>query len=170
MQPSEQERKPGGAVVIVALIGETKVLLGMEITKPLPHYWKFVGETVLPGESILSALCRGVAEETGLKLEVRKDGDQVVEITDKRVIAVGQLLPSEDVASAVPHRRHVWGIKVSDGVIESLSGQRLQGDPNETIETGVFDRSTFDLMPNFHPAHRKLMERIKERNTQTQAA
>lgn len=151
----------GGAVIVVALIGETKILLIKETTKPLPHYYKLVSETLLDGEPILNALCRGVAEEAGLKeLETRMLNDQVVEILDPRLKAVKMLIPSHMLMKPTPHRRHFWGLMATDELIMSLSGQHLTGDVNEEIDTMAFDLSELEKMVDLLPKHRELIQNL----------
>lgn len=153
----------GGAVVVAAILGETKILLIKERTKPLPHYWKLVSETVEPGEPILDALQRGVGEEAGLKLEVRRGTDgKVIEITDQRLNAVKQLAASHMIAGKFPHRRHFWGLLTSDHVVMSLSGQQLTGDVNEEIETQAFDLAELETMVDLLPKHRELIQQLKQ--------
>lgn len=153
----------GGAVIVATIIGETKILLIKETTKPTPHYFKLVSETLLEGESILNALCRGVAEEAGLKdLKVREVNGQVVEIIDPRLKAARQLIPSHMLMKPSPHRRHFWGLVTSDEVIMSLSGKHLTGDVDEEIDTMAFDLSELDKMVDLLPKHRELINQITQ--------
>jgi ADP-ribose pyrophosphatase YjhB (NUDIX family) len=153
----------GGAVIVAAIIGETKILLIKETTKPTPHYFKLVSETLLEGEPILNALCRGVAEEAGLKdLKVREVNGQVVEIIDPRLTAVKQLIPSHMLVKPSPHRRHFWGLMTTDEVIMSLSGKHLTGDVNEEIDTMAFDLSELEKMVDLLPKHRELINQITQ--------
>jgi ADP-ribose pyrophosphatase YjhB (NUDIX family) len=146
---------------VVAIIGETKILLIKETTKPLPHYWKLVSETLLQDEPILNALNRGVGEEAGLKdLEVRELNGQVVEFTDPRLKAVRQLIRSHLVSKPQQHRRHFWGLMTSDEVIMSLSGKHLTGDVDEEIDTMAFDLSDLEGMMDLLPKHRELIKQI----------
>lgn len=154
---------PGGAVVIAAILGETKILLIKETTKPTPHYWKLISETVEEGESILSALVRGVGEEGGFNLEVRTSGGQVVEITDQRLKAARQLVPSHLVPKPQPHKRHFWGLLTTDAVICSLSGKHLTGDVNEEIDTLAFDLSELETMVDLLPKHRELIKQVTQK-------
>ena len=150
----------GGAVVVVAILGETKILLIQETTKPKPHYWKLIAETLEPGEPILNALWGGVREEAGLELSVRRLNGQVVEIADGRLKAAKQLLRSQWVQSHFPHHRHFWGLLTTDEVVQTLSGKHLQGDKNEEIDTMAFDLADLEKMVDFHPVHRKLIEQL----------
>lgn len=157
----------GGAVVVVAIIGETKILLIKETTKPEPHYWKFVSERLKNDrfgrlEPILNGLRAGVAEEAGLVLEARFENDEVREIIDPRVKAYRQLLRSHVLPHPRPHRRHFWGVCVSDALIEQLSGKNLTGDVNEEIVTQAFSLQELEKMVDFLPGHRKLLEELKE--------
>jgi len=158
----EKEQSPG-AVVVAAIIGETSILLIKEVTKPTPHYWKLVSETVENGEPILDALQRGVAEEAVLKLEVRLANGQVVEIIDKRINVARQLVPSHMLWKPTTHRRHFWGLMTTDEVVQSLSGQKLTGDKNEEIETKAFPLAELGKMAEFReflPHHDKLINMI----------
>lgn len=150
----------GGTVVIAAILGETKILLIKEITKPIPHFWKLVSETVEPRESILAALCRGVEEEAGLKLETRQANGTVVEIIDPRIRSAKQLAPSHMVQGKYPHRRHFWGLLTTDDVVMSLSGKHLTGDVNEEIDTMAFDLFELEVMVDLLPQHREIISRI----------
>ncbi len=152
---------PGGAAVVIAIMGEKKILLIKETTKPRPHFWKFVGETVEPGEPILNALWGGVREEAGLELEARRVGGKVVEIIDPRIKVTRQLLPPHWVQSHTPHKRHFWGLMTTDEVVLALSGKHHTGDVNEEIDTLAFDLSELDKMPDFHPQHRKLIGELQ---------
>lgn len=157
------QRPFGGAVIVAAIIGESKILLIKETTKPTPHFWKLVSETLLPDESILDGLCRGVAEEAGLVgLEGRKINDQMVKLTDPRLKVAKQLIPSHMVQRPTPHRRHFWGLLTTDKVVMSLSGQRLTGDTNEKIETLAFDLAELEDMVDLLPRHRQLIEQIPQ--------
>ena len=158
-----QQRVLGGAVIVAAIIGEKKILLIKETTKPLSHFWKLVSETLLDGESILNALRRGVGEEAGLNdLKVREIGGQVIEIIDPRLKAVKQLIASHMLTKPTAHRRHFWGLVTSDDVINSLSGKHLTGDVNEEIETQAFDLSDLEGMVDLLPRHRELIKQIPE--------
>ena len=149
-------------MVVAAIIGETKILLIKERTKPTPHYWKLVSETVEPGEPILNALWGGLREEAGLILNVRRINGQVVEIIDERLKVAKQLIPSHMVAGHFPHQRHFWGLLTTDEVVMSLSGQQLTGDINEEIETMAFDLAELEGVVDLLPKHRELISRIPQ--------
>ncbi len=159
--PNDQTQM--GAVVVAAILGETKILLIKETTKPTPHYWKLISETMEPGEPILDALQRGVSEEAGLELEVRRSSDNTVaEIIDGRVKVAQQLIRSHVLEKPRPHRRHFWGILTSDEVVMSLSGKHLTGDVNEEIDTMAFDKADLEKMVDLLPRHRELIMQLKQ--------
>ena len=163
MQHEQTDKVQGGAVIVAAIIGEEKILLIKETTKPLPHYFKLVSETLLDGEHILNALCRGVAEEAGLKdLGTRAPNGQVVEVLDPRLKAVKMLVRSHMLMKPVPHRRHFWGLVTTDELIMSLSGKHLTGDENEEIDTYAFDLSELEGMVDLLPQHRELIMQLKQ--------
>jgi ADP-ribose pyrophosphatase YjhB (NUDIX family) len=155
------KHRPGGAAIIVAILGETKILLIRETTKPLPHCWKLVSETLGKDEPILDGLCRGVDEEAGLRLEVRLTNGKVFSVTDPRIIVVAELVPSHMVPSEVPHRLHFWGLLTTDEVVMSLSGRHLEGDTNEKIDTMAFNLSELEAMDDLLPPHRELIRSIQ---------
>lgn len=160
-RPENSKHVPNGKVVMAAILGETKVLLIKEVTKPTPHFFKFPAETVEPGESILSALKRGVEEEAGVKdLQVRYSGGDIVEVIDSRFKVVRQLMAPHWVHSHYYHKRYFWGLLTTDVFVKSLAGQHLFGDKNEEIYTAVFDLAELDKMMDFHPQHRELIKQL----------
>jgi hypothetical protein len=147
--------------MVVAIVGETKILLIKETTKPLPHYWKLVSETMEPNEVIARAICRAVEEEAGLKLDIppSSGGTTINLATDARVKGLTQFVPPHMVSGRFPHRRHFWGILTTDKVVMSLSGKHLTGDSNEEIDTMAFNIYELDGMVDFLPQHRELILR-----------
>ena len=153
----EKTYPPGGAAIVVAILGETKILLIKETSQLLPHYWKLVSETLNTDESVLDGLCRGVDEEAELKLETLRVKGSVVKITDPRIRVVKKLVRSHMVATRIPHRLHFWGLLTTDQVVMSLSGKHLANAENEIIDTMAFNISELDGMRDFHPHHRELI-------------
>ena len=156
------KHRPGGAVIVVAILGETKILLIQESTKPLPHYWKLVSETLGKDEPVLEGLCRGVYEEAGLQLQVRYGvHGTITEVIDPRVQCLKPLVPSHMLPSQIPHRRHFWGILTTDEVVMSLSGKHLEGDTNEQIDTMAFNLDELGTMVDLLPTHEELIQMMK---------
>ena len=163
MEQKKSKHVEGGAVVVVAIVGKTKILLIKETTKPLPHFWKLVSETVEPGEPILNTLWSGVQEEAGLELGVRREDGEVVDFVDDRADVVEACPPHWVPHKYRPHTRYFYGIITSDAIIQSLSGQHLIGDENEKIETQAFDLAELEGMVDFIPKQRELIEKLRQK-------
>ncbi len=162
MEQQISRHAESGAVVVAAIIGRSKILLIKEVTKPIPHYWKLVSETVEPSEPILNALWRGLGEEAGFVLDVERDGDGIItDFIDDR-ISLHKLLEPHEVQGWLPHTRHFYAAITSDELILSLSGKTLHGDKNEIIETHAFGISELEGMADFLPAHRALIQSIRK--------
>src|SRR3989344_3360054 len=147
----------GGAVVVVAILGQTQILLIKETTKPLPHYWKLISETVEPGEPILNAVWGGVREEGGFEMKAEYDtGGKVIKITDPNVVQVKELNQREWGEGRIPHWRHFWGVVTTDHVISRLSGKRLSGGPDEKIETLSFPLARISSIPDLLRQHAEM--------------
>lgn len=156
----------GGAVVVVALLGETEILLIRETTKPRPHLWKLVSETAEPGEPILNTLWGGVREEAGFNMKARlNERGEVVGIIDPSVVAVKELAPPEWVSGRgvrAPHWRHFWGVLTTDHVIKRLSGKHLSGDENEEIDTQAFPLASLQTLPDLLHQHAEMIRNIPQ--------
>lgn len=153
----------GGHVAVAVIVGRTKILLIKETTKPTPHFWKFISETLEPDEPVLNALWGGLKEEAGLDLKVRHgpSGD-VVEFVDERARVVELCEPHLVYSRGGTHTRHFFGVETTDEVVMSLSSQKLVGGYNEEIETQAFNIAELDSLPLFHPHHRELLRSIKK--------
>lgn len=153
----------GGAAVLVAVMGETLILLIRETTKPLPHFWKLPGETVEKGEPIINAVLGAVREEacfadlcTGIDPSTK-----TLKANDPRVHAVKELAPPEWVESRRPHWRHLWGVLTTDEVIKSLSGRHFSHPTEkEEIDTGAFPLANFEYIPNIMRTHVQVIRSI----------
>ncbi len=169
--PQEQS---GGAVVIVPIVGPTKALLIEEFTKPRPRYFKFVSERFESGDSVLTALMRGVGQEAGLKnLHVQLDNEnkQVVSIIDRRVRWYGELAPPQCVETPAnppeypnprSHTQYFWALRMDDHVIDSLSGQFLvTAGEKERLRTQSFKLKHLHEI-NILPQHRALIQKLRE--------
>lgn len=165
--PQEQS---GGAVVVVPIVGQTKVLLIEELTKPKPRYWKFVSERFDSDDILLDALVRGVAQEAGLsdlRVQLDHENKHVRKIVDPRVLWYGELaaperLINEHGPEPVHYRRYFWGIRTVDAVIESLSRKEyITKGERERIRTQSFYLGALNKL-RFLPSHRTLVERLAE--------
>ena len=154
----------GGAVVVVAVIGETEILLIRETTKPKPHYWKLISETAEPDEPILNTLWGGVREEAGFEMKAERDEKgKVVKIVDPHVKAIKELAPPEWVSSGrAPHWRHFWGILTTDHVVTRLSGKHHSGDENEEIDTHAFPLAGLHTLPDLLRQHVEMIRNIPQ--------
>ena len=168
-------RQPGGAVVIVPIVGQTKVLLIEELTKPEPRYWKFVSETFEPGDTMLDALVRGVAQEAGLTdlaVQLDHENKHVRKIIDPRVLWQGPLAPVEGLTNdngpqPIPFKRHFQCLRTVDAVVDALSGKILvtKGEREKTRTQSFFLHALNnpDFIKNrFLPQQRALLEKIPE--------
>ncbi|MSR70641.1 NUDIX hydrolase [Candidatus Kaiserbacteria bacterium] len=152
----------GGSVVVVAVVGQTEILLIRETTKPLPIYWKLVSETVEPGESLLNAVIGGIREEAGFKdiaVEYGPDG-KVKKVIDPRIKRVVEFGGREWIKSRYPHWRHFFGILTTDEVIKGLSGKYHKIDESEEINTQVFSLNSLHTLPDLLRQHAELIRSI----------
>lgn len=168
-------RQPGGAVVIVPIVGQTKVLLIKELTKPGIKYWKFVSETFESDDTMLDALARGVAQEAGLKdmhVQLDEENKHVSKIIDPRVLWYGQLAPPEELVNdkgpePIPFTRYYEGIRTVDAVVDALSGKThtTKGE-REQIETQSFYLHALNdpvfIRNRFLPQQRDLLGKLPE--------
>jgi ADP-ribose pyrophosphatase YjhB (NUDIX family) len=167
------EQVEGGAVVVIALISKSKILLVKNLDHPEPK-WKLIAETVKPGESILNTLKYGLEEEAGLeniKTELGQDG-KIAKFTDPRIIKVVEFGEPEYLEKVrVKHYRHFYGVLASDELLNSLTGERRHTEENdgnggtevEALETGTFPISMIGDMPGLLRQHSELIRSIPER-------
>lgn len=159
----------GDAVVVAPLVGETKVLLVEEYTKPEPRYWKFMSERFKEGDQVLDALVRGLAQEYGLKdlmvtLDSAGQRSHVRGIKDPRILDLRELAKPEMLTARYSpfrrYKRYFWGIKTADSVIEALSDKTLRTPgEKEVLHTKWFYLGALDKL-NVLPDHRTLIERL----------
>ncbi len=158
---------PGGSVVVVALMGETQILLIKETTKPAPHYWKLIGETVEPGESLLNALIGAVREEAGWNdkngipnIGATYEGGKVTAVTDPRIKRIVQFGEKERVEARCWHWRHFFGVLTTDDMVKKLAGAHLSVDADEEIETQMFPLAMLETLPGLMRKHEELIRSI----------
>ncbi len=169
----QYEQMVDGAAVVVALIGESNILLVRNMEHPDPK-WKLIAETNKPGESILHTLVSGLEEEAGMeKIETKLGSDgKIVSFIDPRIKEVVQLGEPERVNSRIPHFRHFYGVRVADELIHELSGKvhlteerngegKIEGEHLETKEFALVDLD--DLGKDLLRQHAELIRSIPGR-------
>lgn len=164
-QRTHSKQYDGGAVAVVALFSTERILLIREKTKPEPHYWKLLSETIEPQEPILSAVWGALEEEAGMqKLRCIRDRDgEVIKIQDPRILNIRELLPKEWVKrTRKPHWRHIWGALTTNEVIMDLSGEFLNPEPDEELETRAFMLANVYNEEFLLPHHRDILMRIAQ--------
>ncbi|NME79421.1 NUDIX domain-containing protein [Rhodococcus sp. 105337] len=98
--PVPDRARTSARVVLLDDEGRVLLLRGHDPTTPEAHFWFTVGGAVEPGESLLDAAIREIAEETGLHV----DPDQVFGPMWRRVAVFpfnGEVLHSEELFFAV---------------------------------------------------------------------
>ena len=171
----EYERVEGGAAVVIALVGKTKVLLVRSRNHPDPK-WKLIAETVKPGESILNTVKYGLEEEAGLeniKTELGLDG-KIARFIDPRILKVVRFgEPELMVKAKFKHWRHFFGVLTTDEVIHQLSqADRFTEESDgrggfevEALETMEFPLSGLSDMVGLLRPHAELIRSIPQRTT-----
>lgn len=168
----QHEQIVGGKCAVIALYGDTKILLIRNPGRP-DWKWKLLSETNKPGESMMQTLVSGLDEEAGfkgIKTELGAD-NKIARITDERIEKVGQLGEPEYIRSRKPHDRYFYGVKVSDKLIHELAGQRITieeddgqgGTEVEDIETAAFPLAMLDGIENLLRPHAEMIRSIPNR-------
>jgi ADP-ribose pyrophosphatase YjhB (NUDIX family) len=158
---TKSEHKPGGATVLVILYSTRHILLVKNLRDRRKPLWKFIAETVEPGEPVLNTLVAGTREEGGLELPAVWQGKVVTKVGSDDVV-VKQVCPPEFLSEArTPHWRHLYKVRLSDDLLMSLHDKKHDADEDELMHTWAFELFEPEQMPDFLPQHLPLFQKFK---------
>ncbi len=149
----------GGGVVVVVVYSIHHILLIRNILKQNP-LWKFVGETLEPGEPLFNALVGGLREEAGLLLPAVWTGKIVTSVGNDDIV-VKEVRPRVLLETMKPHWQYFYKVRLPDDQLLALSGKILDADVDEKFETKAFDLLVPEHMRDFLPPHKHLFEEFK---------